>query len=69
MSSYIVFFTEQSILVRRQHPTVIQTEMAKLCGEQWRGLSNGQKELYKAVAKRARETPISGVNIKSYEGI
>lgn len=53
--AYILFYKSKHKEIRAANPDVSITGMAKLVGGQWRGLSEAEKQVYRAEAATLRQ--------------
>lgn len=49
-SAYILFYVSKHKEVRAANPTAVSIDIAQLIGKEWRGLSEPQKQLFRAEA-------------------
>ena len=68
-STYLIFMTEQRLIMKSQNRNMNGKFGIKLTGEMWRNLSGKQKLVYDMVSDKCRSAPIQGIDFDTFEGI
>lgn len=68
-SSFLIFFYENRIFIKKQFKGLSNNQIAKKAGELWKQFDDSQKDVYRQISERLRNNPIPGVSPKNFDGV